>query len=245
MINRVLSFLGIDKMLTEDNLKKGLEKIDPRFKNFFSATSKFGYPAGAAIGFLKSELGKGFSDSKVDPNLRPDEAANLERKRQNEFPQRLVGAATNVAAGGALGGLGGAAISGLGSIMGKPSAEQSNQQQPQKQESAPEQQYDPGAAFSKFPELMKFVSQEASSGGNAQSIASKARKSVKLRTFVNTIEQEIGEPFENLLGRLIGGGQQQAAQPAQSAPQMSQGKQQFLQGMNQLGQNLQALKGKR
>ncbi len=210
MINRVLSFLGIDKMLTEDNLKKGLEKIDPRFKNFFSATSKFGYPAGAAIGFLKSELGRGLAESKVDPNLRPDEAANLERKRQLDFPQRLASSAVNVASGAALGGLGGAAISGLGSAMG-----QSGGGQPQQQQSAlQQQQYDPGAAFSKFPELMKFVSQEASAGGNAQSIASKARKSVKLRTFVNTIEQEIGDSFENLLARLIGSDQQQGAPTA-------------------------------
>jgi hypothetical protein len=102
----------------------------------------------------------------------------------------------------------------------QPNPDQQQTQEEAQPQQQPERQYEPFVAFSKFPELMKFAEQESAAGGNAQSIASKARKSVRLRTFVNTIEKEIGEPFENLLARLIGGGgQQQAAQPSQAAPQ--------------------------
>lgn len=206
MLKRILPVLGLKNITSDDMIKKGLEKVNPMFKGFFSEAGKYGYPLGAAIGFLQSEFGGG--QGKQNDTLRPDEQANIELQRQNKLPQRLASTAANVAGGAALGGLGGAALSGIGSALGNQGAQQSAQPQG----------YDPLAGLSDFPELTKFIQDEYARGGNAQSIASKARKSVRLGTYVNTIEQTANEPFENLLSRLLGSGRQ----PQQSQQQPSQ-----------------------
>lgn len=206
-IKRLLPILGLKNMTSDDLIRKGVEKINPRFKQFFSEAGKYGYPLGAALGFLSSEFGG--SSKPSDDMLRPDEQANQEIQRQNQFPNRIAGAVGNVAGGAALGGLGGAAISGLANTKPQP-------QQPPSQQ----QGYDPLAGLQKYPELVKFIQSEASSGGNASSIASKARKQAKLADMVSAIENEAGEEFEGLLARLIG----QPQQAAQQKPQTAQAK---------------------
>lgn len=83
--------------------------------------------------------------------------------------------------------------------------------------------YDPLAGLQKYPELLQFIQEEQSKGGNAHSITSKARKSAKLGTFINVIEQEVGEAFENVLARLMGTQSQQGQKPqGNSTPAMDE-----------------------
>ena len=77
-------------------------------------------------------------------------------------------------------------------------------------------------------------------GGNAASITSKAKKNSKLSGYVSKIENEIDEPFQNLLARIIG--QQQQEQQPQGA---TQGKQAFMQGLSALAEGLKNLKNAR
>jgi len=203
MIDKILSLLKLKNISSSDLIKKGLEKVNPKFSNFFQEAGKYGHSLGATLGFLQSEFG---GSSKIDETSRPDEQANLELQRQSELPGRIAATAGKTALGAALGGAGGAALSGLGASMG--------QQGQQPQGSAPQQQQqpsDPLSGLNEFPELVQFIKKEQSSGGNAQSIASKARKSSRLSDQVNSIEEHSGEPFEDILSRLIG-------QPQQSSP---------------------------
>lgn len=226
MINlkRILPILGIKDISSDELIKKGLEKVDPKFKNFFSEVGKYGYPIGLALGFIKSEFaGK---EEPQDRNLRPDQLANAELVRQSHLPQRLVGAIGKTALGGALGSLGGAAISGLGSALDQ---EKQSPEQNQPQEEA-KSVYDPLAGFKDYPELTEFIRKEHSKGGNSLSIGSKARKSSKLFPMVQDIERKAGEEFESLLERLLGSSAK--PQASQQSPKMAQ----FLQALQQLRQ---------
>lgn len=107
--------LGVSGIMNEETVKKGLQKIEPRFKKFFSESEKYGYPLGAAIGFLKSDLAKG--NEPVDKSLRPDQSANIQLQRQENSPERFGGAALKAGAGALAGGLSGAALSGLGNLF--------------------------------------------------------------------------------------------------------------------------------
>lgn len=136
MFNKIMSVLGAANLISEDAVKKGLQKVDPRLKKFFSQSSKYGYPIGAVLGFLQSEL-SGRKEKPVDRTLRPDEAANMEIKRQESLPADLIGAGTKVASGAALGGLGGAVLSGISGLLNQEGEGTPQQQQPQEQ---PQQQ---------------------------------------------------------------------------------------------------------
>ena len=116
MLKKILSVLGLEGKVSEDLVKKGLQKVYPRFKKFFADSSKFGYPVGATLGFLKSEF-TGEGDQAVNPHQRPDIAANIETQRQNQEPGRLASKALNVAGGAAVGGLAGSAIAGLAGMF--------------------------------------------------------------------------------------------------------------------------------
>ena len=140
MFNKILSVLGIDSIMSGDMIKKGVEKLDPRLKGFFKRANEYGYPLGAAIGFLKSEFG-GKKENQVDPSLRPDQAANLEIKRQNERSSNFLGKAANVAVGAGLGGALGAGLSAVGQKIGsQPQQQQQEQPMQQEAEMSPQQQ---------------------------------------------------------------------------------------------------------
>ena len=212
MLNRILPLLGINKIVPEDLLKKGLEKIEPKFKNLFSEAAKFGYPAGAVMGFLKSELG-GAKDQPEDKSLRPDQAANLEIKNQNQFRQRLGETAGKIGAGAALGGIGGAALEGIGELMGSP-PEPGNAPEPRG--TPPTNPNPPGfqTFMDKHPELASYLDKLINSGITPREAALQAKKQRKLSPFIQDIEQNIGQNLEDLLDQLF-----QREQPKQSQKQ--------------------------
>lgn len=236
MINRILPLLNT--LLPASLAIKGLSKIDPRLEKFLSYSAASGYSADAALNFLRDKIQsegesveqQRLAQGKQQETLRPDERAAQQRIQEtNRVPNTL----SKVAAGG------------IGALTGLSGMRSQNQgkKQDETNKSTSESSFDPLAGLKEFPELMQFIASEQASGGNAQSIASKARKSAKLSKSVNAIEKNIGEPFENLLSRLLGQSQQ-TQQTQQATQQGSQGKQQFLQGLNQLGQMIQGLKGK-
>lgn len=131
-LERIAKFLGAKDFTSEDVVKKGIEKIAPRLKGFFNKASKYGFPAGAAIGFLQNEFSKG----KPDQSLRPDQQANAELQNQAGLPGRVLGAVGKTALGAATGGLGGAVLGALGGG----NQEQNQQQQQPRQQPQQEQQ---------------------------------------------------------------------------------------------------------
>lgn len=212
MFKRIAALLGINKLVPEDLLKKGLEKVDPRFKKFFSESSKYGYPLGGALGFLKSELGQG--NQEVDQSLRPDEAANIETKRQQQAPQRVAGAVANIAGGAALGGLGSAA---LGALTGQDQQAQpeANKESISQSQETPQKQ-NPGG-FQEFikqnPELGKFLDAEMKKGSSPSQAGQKAKSMRKFKDLIKEIESNIGQSFEDLLNQLFQGSEQAPKQP--------------------------------
>ncbi len=205
MLKNIMSFLS--PFIPVGLAVKGLEKINPKMKSFFGGALAAGYTVNQALDYLRSE-----GSSLNEGNSRPDELAAQNRRQNEEVPLK-IGKGAAVLGASALGGIGAAAATGANALSQKP-------QQPQEAgQSGQAQGYDPLAGLKEFPELIKFIQEEQARGGNAQSIASKARKSVKLGTYVNTIEQTANEPFENLLARLLGsGGQgQHQSQPQSNA----------------------------
>lgn len=221
MLSKLKSILNIGGMVGEDLIKKGLGKIDPRMRKFLSSAEKHGFTAGAAISFLKSQFGE--QDQSQDRTRRSDELAAEEVQRQERLPQRIAGPIANVAAGGFLGGLGGAGLGALSQLMGQNQNEQAAPQEAMQAAQPKAPQYDPLAGLSKFPELMQFIQREVQKGRDPMVVAQTAKKSPKLSPMVQMIEREIEEPFESLIGRLFStfkGSQQ--AQPKEAPQQQRQ-----------------------
>ena len=248
MLNNILKILGINKLASPDLLKKGLEKVDPRFKKFFSETAKYGYPIGATIGFLKSEF-TGANEPEVNQNLRPDQAANQQIQSQKDMAGRLGGTLGNVALGAGLGALGGRALGAIGSTLGQAAGGEQNE--PQAEAPEPMQTENPtqpgGVAnfIGQHPELGAFVDQLIQKGEPIELVAQKARSHRKFAPIVQQIEQSVGQDFASILSQLWMGYGQQPKQSAPAAQQASQGspdQQALLQAIQQLNALKQARK---
>lgn len=88
---------------------KGLEKVDPRYKTFFSGAFSAGYGADQAMEYLQNKI-TGNNDEqqrlergKAQGTLRPDEAAGLAQVKQSENIKNLIQTGAGLGAG-ALGG---------------------------------------------------------------------------------------------------------------------------------------------
>lgn len=238
MYNKIAKFIGASDYLSEDMVRKGLQKIDPRLKKFFGQSAKYGYPVGAAIGFLKSQFNG--SDNQVDRTLRPDEAANLETKRQNEAPEKFIGTAANIGLGAGLGG-------GLGTLAGLVGGQLSQGGQQNKstsglstealQQDAENMETQSSGDF--LSGLEQFVAKRIQSGESIEKAAQSARNSTAYGSIVKRLEKESQMPFEEWVAHKFGG--QQQGQLGQGRPDKGQ----FLAGLGQMGQMLQAMKGKR
>ena len=101
MITKIMSL--INKFIPVGIAVKGLEKLDPRFKKYFSAAIGAGYGADQAIDFLRSRLSP---ESQGSDHARPqEESANIDVERSYQ-PQKIAAGL----GGAALGGLSGAAL---------------------------------------------------------------------------------------------------------------------------------------
>lgn len=203
---------------------KGLEKINPKMKAFFGGATAAGYSANEAMDFLRSEFG-----SKQNQfGNRPDEEAAMNRSEHERAPERLAKGAA-IGAAGILGGIGGAALGGL--------AAGSDEQQPTQQQSTnPFQEF-----ISQNPELGGFLQKEISSGISPSDAAMKAKGIKKFRESIASIEDEVGQPFESLLGQLFQGSQ--AKPQSQSSPQQAKGSSPAMTNFMQALQEFKRLSG--
>ena len=112
MINRILPFLN--KIVPISLAAKGLEKVNPKMKSFFSGALAAGYTADQAMDFLRQQFSG--SEDQSSGSLRPDEEAGMNRRKFEEAPSRLAQGLGTLAAG-ALGGAGASALTGLGQAI--------------------------------------------------------------------------------------------------------------------------------
>ena len=111
MKEKILKGIGslLNEFVPDDIAEKGLSKLDPRVKKFFSSSIKNGLGAGAALSFLRSNLGNNSADTqnlqrRTNPNLveqrnqfalRPDEMASLNRRKddakRDQVAKQLLG----------------------------------------------------------------------------------------------------------------------------------------------------------
>ena len=193
MINRILPFLN--KIVPIGLAAKGLEKVNPKMKSFFSGALAAGYTADQAMDFLRQQ----FSGSQDQPSgsLRPDEEAGMNRRKFEEAPSRIAQGLGTVAAG-ALGGAGASALTGLGQAAMQ--NEQSSAQETQSQQ--------PGG-FLEFikqnPELGSYLDSLIQKGMDPIQAASQAKKHRKFAPLVEKVERQMGQSFEDLLAQLFQG----------------------------------------
>jgi hypothetical protein len=208
MIEKLASILGINKYVSEDTIKKGLQKLDPRFKKFFSEAGKYGYPAGAAIGFLKSQFGG--QEEQVNQNLRPDEAANIELKRQKQGPENLLKTGLNVGLGAAIGGGIGNLVGGIGSTMTGEGEQPQEEASPLSKEGIGNQ-ISPGMGKEDqgIERLFGFIDKKLSEGNPLEKAVSQARSSAFFKPVISALEQRTGMPFLDLIKSKYSQGQGQ------------------------------------
>lgn len=160
-------------------------------------------------------------------NARPDEKAS-----SSLYNQRSEGREIGRGALSALGGIGAAAAGGaaiplaaqgISSLIGQgdntqqaqpiPQAQPQSQPNPLTQQvaSPPHSQptattkptHNPASSFiTQFPELAKYIESEIDKGASPQEAASTAKARKLLRPIIDKIENQVGEKFEDLIGRL-------------------------------------------
>lgn len=112
----------LNKLVPVGLALKGLEKIDPRLKTFFSGAFAAGYGADEAMNFLRSKFespeSERLEEGAKKGSLRPDEAAGLQavRKSKNVSENIQKGVALGAGAAGGIASL----LSGKGSQAIKP-----------------------------------------------------------------------------------------------------------------------------
>lgn len=202
MINRILPLLN--KIVPIGIAAKGLEKINPKMKSFFSGALAAGYTADQAMDFLRDQFSP--SQEKATSSLRPDEESAINRKEYEEAPSKVAQGLGTLAAG-SLGGLAGAALTGAGKL-----AEENNQT------SEPERSIQPGAFLEfikKNPELGSYLDSLMQQGADPVQAAMKAKKHRKFAPLVQSIEGQMGQSFEDLLSQLFQGSQRPSDQRSQ------------------------------
>jgi len=203
---------------------KLLGKVDKRFDKFFDNAVTKGFSLDQAMGYLVDRFaGKSSLENELagraSQDQRPDEMAALQQVQQSKLPARAGQAALAYGLPFALGG--GEKETPMEKEGEAGAAIQKGQAQPQAQE--------PGG-FLEFkkqnPELGRFLDTEIKKGTAPRGAALAAKKKRQFLEPIGSIEQNVGQPFEDLLDYLFQGGrqggQQQSPQgqpPPQGQPQ--------------------------
>lgn len=224
MFSKLSKLLNIDGIVGEDLIKKGISKLDPKLKSFLTNATKHGFSFGSVLSFLKSQI-SGSGVSPKDRTKRPDELAQKTIVEQEEFPSRIGKSIGAAGLGGGLGGLAGAIASPFINSALNPSEETEQMEQPLETEApqsqSPNPSFDPLTTLMRqYPELTEFIKREAQNGSDAATIAKRARTQPFVRKYgrmIDEIENQIDEPFEMLLDRLLGGSQRSGQH--QSSPE--------------------------
>jgi hypothetical protein len=137
-INTIMRAAGVLSPLAA---AKMLEKFDPKFKNYFTKATAYGFTIDNAMDYLneryqseepfRQQLEKGAKASQ----LRPDEQISKNALETAEMPGKIAKSAAAIGGGALLGGIAGAAASTAESLSQK-NPEQMQQKQPGPREQA-------------------------------------------------------------------------------------------------------------
>lgn len=212
MVDKILAILN--KTLPIGIALKSLSRINPRMQSFIKGSLAAGYGGNEILGFLKNQISP--PGERLGPTPRPDEEARANIIEKSELPLNLAkGAAT---AGLALGG--GALASALPAAVGavvdggqeeeKVSETVTEKPMKAKEPSLREKIVEdvkymtPSDTFiRKHPELGRFLDSLIKQGLSPVEAASQAKRSKKWSPLVSSIEESMGQPFEELIGRLF------------------------------------------
>jgi len=213
MINRILPLLN--KIVPLGLAAKGLEKINPKMKSFFSGAVAAGYTANEAMDFLRDQFSSGVEQQKSG-SLRPDEQAGINRRKQEEAPARIAQGIGTLAAG-ALGGVGASALTGLGQSAMQDSQSTEKESQIQSQNPGGFQEF-----IKQNPELGAYLDSLMQKGMDPVQAASQAKKHRKFGPLVQSIEGQMGQSFEDLISQLFQGSQPNRENTNQNSQQSGQ-----------------------
>jgi hypothetical protein len=213
-------------------------KLNSNYQKFFTNASAAGFGAGEIINYLENiftnpEQRQQRKSLENNPNLRPDEAANLSQVQRSEAPLNVAKAIPGVI--GKAGAIGAAASAAPDLLKKGLELLGGNKQLPKNETSAETNQKpveeSPSTPFDNFlsqhPELGAFIQKQLKSGFTPPDAALKAKAVPKFRPSISKIEGDIGQPLENILSQLFGGSQENQGQSmTQKVVQQAQGMQQ-------------------
>jgi hypothetical protein len=205
MLKQALSLLN--QFVPVGIAMKGLQKVNPKLKRFLGTSAALGYGANEIIEFLREKaqsVGERQFRSSLQERVsngmaRPDEGANLERLNQSALPGNLLqGAAASGI--GALGGLGAAGMINKGAKSTiTPLIEQTTPQASGEEKPGIEN------LFKQYPQLGKAINAEMSKGSPIEIAAREVKKKKLLKPIISKIENQVGQPFEDVVSQLFYG----------------------------------------
>ena len=200
----IMPLLNAAKLLPPDLIVKGLEKINPKFKNFFTTAASYGYGANRAIDYLvdrftnpgqkqfQEQLDKGAAEG----TLRPDEGVARGQMASHALPGQLARGAISLGGAGILGAIG------------------SESSEPQQQQEAGDFQ-NVIAQFS--PELASILDKAYAAGHTIDEMVGIATSpNYKFQPVIGHMEGQLGVPFYDIIRQTYGGpkqGQRQRSGP--------------------------------
>lgn len=212
MVDKILAILN--KTLPIGIALKSISKINPRLQSFIKGSLAAGYGGNEILSYLKNQISS--PQEALGRTPRPDEEAIQNINAKSEMPLNLAkGAAT---AGLALGGgaLASALPAAAGALAGGGGEEEKvsetvtekpmKAKEPTLKEKIVEdvKYMTPSDTFiRKHPELGRFLDSLIKQGASPVEAAAQAKRSKKWSPLVSSIEESMGQPFEELIGRLF------------------------------------------
>jgi hypothetical protein len=240
---------------------KALQKVNPKFKNYFANALAYGVDANRAMDYLterfssdsqndyQNQLEKGASQG----TLRPDEAVSRSQMKNASMPLRALKTAGSFAIGAGLGSQGEEESQEQG--MQKPPppprtppaipAEKQARTGPQmrqqeKLRSAAQASGNPLDVIAQYsPEMARRLSLTIQHGSPPLQAAQEVQNDQKYSRIVDQVQQEVGKPFDQWIGDYFS--RKQQGQGGQGG----QGTQQVVELMQQINQHIQQRKGRR
>ena len=183
---------------------KALQKVNPKFKNYFANAAAYGIDANRALDFIverfesqsqrdyKDQLQKGASSN----TLRPDEQVSRSNIRNAEMPLNALKGAASIGIGAALGGVGGAAAEGINQLSQTGQGQQPNEQA---------QSIDPLQYLSQYDQgLAQTFQQYIQNGQPPDAIAAILKNSSNWSKLIKSIEGKENMNFVDLIKKLFG-----------------------------------------
>lgn len=251
--------LNAAKLLPSSLVIKGLEKINPSFKNYFSKALAYGFDTNRALDFLVGKFGNPNKENEYsrlrqgsqEGNLRPDEMVSLSSMESERIPGKLARGAASIGGGALFAGMDRKEEAKNEPINADFSMSREDPTVPKQKTSskvihAPESPTEDFSSqvmqqfLNQYPELAKFLDSRINKGIDPIQAATEAKQHKKLRESVERFEARNG-PLEDALAFLFRGNGQQQRQ-TQGQQQGSGNKVQFMKGLGDLAKMMQSLK---